>query len=98
MRTTVRRVALRAIFTLLALVGATRLTSVVYLLRPVSTPPFRDKAGRGLSQSIASIEVKSPIFQSTRFLSLCARPNRRSFQNAPFQRLGLRATTSLGGH
>jgi hypothetical protein len=59
MRTTVRRVALRAIFTLLALVGATGLTSVVYLLRPVSTPPFRDKAGRGLSQSIASVDRRA---------------------------------------
>jgi proline iminopeptidase len=56
MRTTVRRVALRAIFTLLALVGAGALASVVYLLLPVSTPPFRDKAGRCLPQSIASIE------------------------------------------
>jgi hypothetical protein len=37
MRTTVRRVALRAIFTLLALVGAIGLTCVVYLPRPDTT-------------------------------------------------------------
>jgi proline iminopeptidase len=56
MRTTIRRVALRAIFTLLALAGAGVLASIVYLMRPVSTPPFRDEAGRGLPQSIASME------------------------------------------
>jgi proline iminopeptidase len=53
---TVRRVALRAIFTLLALVGTGALALVIYLLRPVSTAPFRDQAGRGLPQSIASME------------------------------------------
>jgi proline iminopeptidase len=56
MRSAVRRVALGAIFTLLALLGAGVLVCTVYLLRPVSTPPFRDEAGRGLPQSIASME------------------------------------------
>jgi proline iminopeptidase len=56
MRSTVRKVALRGTFTLLALVVIGGLASAIYLLRPVSTPPFRDRAGRGLPQSIASIE------------------------------------------
>jgi proline iminopeptidase len=56
MRTTVRQVASRAIFTLIAFIGAVVLVSVFYLVRPVSTPPFRDEAGQRLPQSIASME------------------------------------------
>jgi pimeloyl-ACP methyl ester carboxylesterase len=56
MHTTNRRVALRAFFTLLALIGAGVVASVVYLLRPVSTPSFRDETGRELPWSIASME------------------------------------------
>jgi proline iminopeptidase len=56
MRTTARRVVLSAIFALLAVIGAGVIVSTVYLLRPVSTPPFRDETGLGLPQSIASIE------------------------------------------
>lgn len=41
---------------LLALVVAPLLAFAAYLLRPVSTPPFRDAAGRILPASIASME------------------------------------------
>ena len=56
MRTTFRKVAFRAIVTLLALVSAGSLATALYLLRPVSTPSFRDEAGGGLPHSIASME------------------------------------------
>jgi proline iminopeptidase len=56
MRSTIRQVVSRAIFTVLALIVIGVLACAIYLLRPVSTPPFRDGAGRGLPQSIASIE------------------------------------------
>jgi hypothetical protein len=56
MRTTFRKVAFGAIVTLLALVSTGSLAIARYLLRPVSTPAFRDEAGRELPQSIASME------------------------------------------
>jgi proline iminopeptidase len=56
MRSIFRKVAFRAIVALLALVGAGALATTLYLLRPVSTPAFRDEAGRGLPGSIASME------------------------------------------
>ena len=56
MRMTFRKVAFRAIVIPLALIGTASLATALYLLRPVSTPAFRDEAARGLPQSIASME------------------------------------------
>jgi proline iminopeptidase len=56
MNLTVRQVVWRAIYTLLALLVTGVLASAIYLLRPVSTPPIRDRAGRSLPHSIASME------------------------------------------
>ena len=56
MRTVVRQGCRWALLTMLALVAATALTLGAYLLRPVSTAPFRDAAGRVRRESIASME------------------------------------------
>ena len=56
MRTAVRQGCRWALLTMLALVPATALTLGAYLLRPVSTAPFRDAAGRVRRESIASME------------------------------------------
>lgn len=48
--------ASRTAVILLAVVGAIAIVGVGYLLRPVSTPPFRDATGEVLPQSIAAIE------------------------------------------
>jgi pimeloyl-ACP methyl ester carboxylesterase len=56
MRTTIQRAVSRAILTLLVLLGTGGLACCVYLLRPISTPSFKDERGRAVPQSIASVE------------------------------------------
>ncbi|MFI4973383.1 MAG: alpha/beta fold hydrolase [Caulobacterales bacterium] len=56
MRTSFRRAAGRAVLILVALIGAGVLAFGAYLVRPVSTAPFRDAAGRVQPGSIASME------------------------------------------